>query len=88
MLCRGCVLLAKRRLPAEQRTLLLAKAAKAVEVAFRAYGRTARSRAETPRPTEGPMLQLLQFEVGVHRDDPSTRVWLQRLDGRPHPVRV
>jgi len=24
------------------------------------------------------MLQLLQFEVGVHRDDPSTRVWLQR----------
>ena len=78
VLCRGCVLLAKRRLPAEQRTLLLAKAAKAVEVAFRAYGRTARSRAETPRPTEGPMLQLLQFEVGVHRDDPSTRVWLQR----------
>ena len=41
VLCRGCVLLAKRRLPAEQRTLLLAKAAKAVEVAFRAYGRTA-----------------------------------------------
>ena len=24
------------------------------------------------------MLQLLQFEVGVHRDDPSSRVWLQR----------
>ena len=31
-----------------------------------------------PRPLEGPMLQLLQFEVGVHRDDPNTRVWLQR----------
>lgn len=46
VLCRGCVLLAKRRLPAEQRTLLLAKAAKAVEVAFRAYGRTARSRGQ------------------------------------------
>ena len=36
VLCRGCVLLAKRRLPAEQRTLLLAKAAKAVEMALRA----------------------------------------------------
>lgn len=46
MLCRGCVLLAKRRLPAEQRTLLLTKAAKAIEVAFRAYGRTARSRGQ------------------------------------------
>jgi hypothetical protein len=46
VLCRGCVLLTKRRLPAEQRTLLLAKAAKAVEVAFRAYGRTARSRGQ------------------------------------------
>ena len=46
VLCRGCVLLAKRRLPAEQRTLLLTKAAKAIEVAFRAYGRTARSRGQ------------------------------------------
>ena len=46
VLCRGCVLLAKRRLPAEQCTLLLAKAAKAIEVAFRAYGRTARSRGQ------------------------------------------
>ena len=155
VLCRGCVLLAKRRLPAEQRTLLLAKAAKAVEMALRAYGCTACSRGqlvkrtapprttvpcapcvllsarvrlapplgtprpcaapphrrephplnnvtrphglslgrpkgeatlpsmtdrrvETPQPDVGPMLQLLQFEVGLHRDDPSTRVWLQR----------
>eukprot|EP00964_Phaeocystis_antarctica_P147618 scaffold114268_cov72-Phaeocystis_antarctica.AAC.1 len=155
VLCRGCVLLAKRRLPAEQRTLLLAKAAKAVEMALRAYGCTACSRGqlvkrtapprttvpcapcvllsarvrpapplgtprpcaapphrrephplnnvtrphglslgrpkgeatlpsmtdrrvETPLPDVGPMLQLLQFEVGMHRDDPSTRVWLQR----------
>ena len=29
-------------------------------------------------PIHHQMLQLLQFEVGVHRDDPSTRVWLQR----------
>ena len=154
VLCRGCVLLAKRRLPAEQRTLLLAKAAKAVEMALRAYGCTARSRGqlvkrtapprttvpcapcvllsarvrpapplgprpcaapphrrephplnnvtrphglslgrpkgeatlpsmtdrrvETPQPDVGPMLQLLQFEVDMRRDDPSTRVWLQR----------
>ena len=35
-------------------------------------------RVETPLPDVGPMLQLLQFEVGMHRDDPSTRVWLQR----------
>ena len=53
VLCRGCVLLAKRRLPAEQCTLLLAKAAKAIEVAFRAYGRTARSRGQLGETT-GP----------------------------------
>eukprot|EP00964_Phaeocystis_antarctica_P147616 scaffold114267_cov66-Phaeocystis_antarctica.AAC.2 len=51
VLCRGCVLLAKRRLPAEQRTLLLAKAAKAVEMALRAYGCTARSRSQLVKRT-------------------------------------
>eukprot|EP00964_Phaeocystis_antarctica_P147615 scaffold114267_cov66-Phaeocystis_antarctica.AAC.1 len=35
-------------------------------------------RVETPQPDVGPMLQLLQFEVDMRRDDPSTRVWLQR----------
>lgn len=57
VLCRGCVLLTKRRLPAEQRTLLLAKAAKAVEVAFRAYGRTARSRGQLGE-TRGRLLTV------------------------------
>ena len=54
VLCRGCVLLAKRRLPAEQRTLLLAKAAKAVEMALRAYGCTACSRGQLVKRTAPP----------------------------------
>ena len=69
VLCRGCVLLAKRRLPAEQRTLLLAKAAKAVEVAFRAYGRTARSRGQLGE-TRGRLLTVCAPPLSFERESP------------------
>ena len=74
-LCRGCLLLAKRKVPPEQRKKLLDRAAQAIETAFRAHEH---SREARPKPPEAAMLQVLQFEVGVLRDDPNTRVWLQR----------
>ena len=51
VLCRGCLLLAKRKGPAEQRAALLASAAKAIEMAFRAHDH---SRAPYPPPHPHP----------------------------------